>query len=153
MTRILFVCLGNICRSPLAEAIFIHQITEKNLQNHFKIASCGTANYHVGDQPDSRTIRNALKNGIKIDHIGRQFSVKDFEDYDLIIPMDQSNLNNIMRLPGAEKYGDKIKLMRTFDSEDIGSDVPDPWSGGESDFQNVFEILTRSMKGFISTLK
>jgi protein-tyrosine phosphatase len=152
MTRILFVCLGNICRSPLAEAIFSHQINEQNLQSDFKVASCGTANYHIGDTPDPRTIRNALKNGVTIDHLGRQFGSSDFVDFDLILAMDQSNLNNILRVSGADKYVDKLKLMRTWDSINRGADVPDPYYGNEKDFQEVFDILDRSIKNLIKEL-
>ncbi|CAN5405336.1 low molecular weight protein-tyrosine-phosphatase [soil metagenome] len=152
MTRILFVCLGNICRSPLAEAIFIHQIKEQNLQSDFQVASCGTANYHIGDTPDQRTIRNALKNGVTIDHRGRQFGLSDFVDFDLILAMDQSNVNNIMCVSGADNYVQKVKLMRTWDSINTGADVPDPYYGNEKDFQEVFEILNRSMRNLIVEL-
>lgn len=153
MISVLFVCLGNICRSPLAEAIFNYQIRQKQFQSYFRVASCGTANYHVGDPPDSRTIRNALKNGIAIQHIGRQFNIADFEEFDLIVPMDESNKDNLLRLHGADKFRDKIKLMRTFDTKNRGADVPDPYYGSEKDFQEVFEILDRSMKGFIENLE
>ncbi|CAN5292835.1 low molecular weight protein-tyrosine-phosphatase [soil metagenome] len=153
MRSVLFVCLGNICRSPLAEAIFSSQIHQKKLQAKFITASCGTANYHVGDPPDPRTIKNALLNGIEINHLGRQFAVSDFEEFDWIIPMDKSNLNNILRLPNAKNYLHKIRLMRTFDTEHTGSDVPDPYHGGEKDFQEVFDILTRSMSGLVKMLE
>lgn len=153
MVSVLFVCLGNICRSPLAEAIFNHQVRQKQLQPYFRAASCGTANYHVGDPPDSRTIRNALKNGIAIQHIGRQFDISDFGKFDLIIPMDESSRANLLRLPGIAQFRHKIKLMRTCDPENGGADVPDPYYGSEKNFQEVFEILDRSMKGLIENLE
>lgn len=151
--KILFVCLGNICRSPLAEAVFKHQIRKKGLENHFFADSAGTANYHVGHSPDPRTIRNALKNGVSIDHRGRQFSATDFEKFDLILAMDSSNLDNIMRVPGAHNHSGKIKMMRSYDALDENADVPDPYYGTEKDFQHVFDVLDRSMQSLIADLE
>ena len=152
MVRILFVCLGNICRSPLAEAIFNQRIMEMGLQKHFQSNSRGTANYHIGVRPDSRTLQNALKNGISIHHAGRQFDASDF-DYDLILPMDRSNESNLLRLSGAGAHRHKIRLMRSFDPIHTGADVPDPYYGSEKDFQEVFDILQRSVKGLIGFLE
>ncbi len=151
--KILFVCLGNICRSPLAEAIFNHQVVEKQLQSHFQADSCGTGNYHIGDPPDSRTVRNALKNGISIRHIGRQFGSQDFGSFDLILTMDRSNRDNLIQLQGSGTYKDKIKLIRMFDSIKVGADVPDPYHGSEKDFQEVFDILERSVRGLVESLE
>lgn len=152
-TRILFVCLGNICRSPLAEAIFKHKIRAKKLAHLVEADSCGTANYHVGDTPDPRTIKNALKNGVVIDHLGRQLSARDLEAYDFIIAMDRSNHTNILRLSNATNHADKIRLMRSFDINPSGDEVPDPYYGDEAGFQNVFEILSHSIDSFIEFLE
>lgn len=149
--KILFVCLGNICRSPSAEAIFKHKLQNKSLAQSFTADSCGTANYHVGDTPDPRTIRNARNNGVEINHLGRQISPSDFENFDLILAMDGSNLHNILRLPGANLHAHKIKLMREYDPDGRG-DVPDPYYGTEADFQEVFEILDRSIDKLITSL-
>lgn len=149
--KILFVCLGNICRSPLAEAIFKHKLQNTRLDQSFHADSCGTANYHVGDTPDPRTIKNARRNGVEINHVGRQLSPGDFENFDLIVAMDGSNLHNILRLAGANKHTHKIKLMRDFDPHGRG-DVPDPYYGTEADFQEVFEILDRSIDNFMTSL-
>lgn len=153
MTHLLFVCLGNICRSPLAEAIFQHQIRQNGLQEQFHSESCGTANYHVGSPPDPRTMKNAEKNGITIQHVGRQFHRNDFTRFDLILPMDKSNQINLLRLPGADSHQSKIKLMRAFDPLLPDTDVPDPYYGGEEDFQEVFEILDRSTRVLIDYLQ
>jgi protein-tyrosine phosphatase len=151
--RILFVCLGNICRSPLAEAIFISKIKEKGLSSGFIVQSCGTANYHIGDMPDPRTISNAFKNGIHINHVGRQLSMEDLDSFDLILAMDRSNLNNIKRLGNAESNLHKISLMRSHDPLGRNKDVPDPYYGNENDFQEVFDILDRSITQLIIQLR
>src|SRR5690349_18577159 len=114
MQRILFVCLGNICRSPLAEAVFKHRIKEMGLSEHFEVDSCGTADYHIGCSPDARTIRNALANGVSIDHACRQLCVDDFEQFDRIFVMDESNLRHALRIaPDVHRH--KVELMRTYD--------------------------------------
>ena len=148
-TKVLFVCLGNICRSPLAEAIFKHKIKGKGLAKSFEAESCGTANYHVGDSPDERTIRNAKKNGVEIDHVGRQLSERDLDYFDHILTMDESNYRNVFKLTNAELNKEKISLMRNYDPKGNG-EVPDPYYGGESGFQEVFEILDRSIENFLT---
>jgi protein-tyrosine phosphatase len=147
-TKVLFVCLGNICRSPLAEAIFKHKIKEKELESYVEAESCGTANYHVGDAPDPRTISNAFKNGVMIQHHGRQLKSYDLEYFDFIFAMDESNYQNIIRLDNTGEHGHKISLMREFDPAGTG-DVPDPYHGTERNFQEVFEILNRTIDNFI----
>lgn len=151
MKKILFVCLGNICRSPQAKAIFNHKINEKGLVKEYMGDSCGTSNYHIGSSPDSRTIKNSQKNGVPIDHAARQLSEHDLETFDLILAMDQSNYENICRLPSAARQLHKIKLMREFDPHEQG-DVPDPYYGSEKDFQEVFDILDRSIDNMIASI-
>ncbi|WP_333819525.1 low molecular weight protein-tyrosine-phosphatase [Ohtaekwangia sp.] len=151
--KILFVCLGNICRSPLAEAVFKHKIKGTALEKIVKADSCGTSNYHIGDIPDSRTIANAKKNGVEIDHYGRQLCTNDLEQFDYILAMDNSNYQNILRLAHASHHSDKVQLMRNFDPQGKGLEVPDPYYGGERGFQEVFDILDRSMDQFIAHLE
>lgn len=150
--KVLFVCLGNICRSPLAEGIMKRKIESAGLADQITIDSCGTSNYHIGDKPDVRTRSNAKMNGVELSHLGRQLTVNDLEEFDYILAMDRSNYQNILRLRNAEQYSPKIKLMREFDPEP-GDDVPDPYYGGEQGFQDVFDILNRSVDGFITHLK
>jgi protein-tyrosine phosphatase len=147
--NVLFVCLGNICRSPLAEAIFKDKIERKNLGKHFKVDSCGTSNYHIGDIPDHRTISTAQKNGIKIDHYVRQLTLDDLERFNYIIAMDHSNHQNILRLSEDGMHTEKVFLMREFDPHGKGKEVPDPYYGDERNFQEVFEILDRSTDNFL----
>lgn len=143
--------MGNICRSPLAEAIFKHKIKKKNLAERFPSDSCGTSNYEIGRPPDPRTIKSAQKNGIAIQHIAKQINQLDVEKFDLILAMDQHNLDVIMRLPKAVSHKQKIKLIREFDPMGLG-DVPDPYYGGEKDFQEVFEMLDRSIENLIAKI-
>lgn len=151
--KVLFVCLGNICRSPLAEAIFKHKISKKGFGHVVEAHSCGTANYHVGDSPDHRTMANAKKNGVEIDHVGQQLSLQHLEEYDFILAMDRSNHTNILKLEGANKHIRKIFMMRSFESASQQLEVPDPYYGSEHDFQQVFDILDHSMELFIQHLE
>ena len=151
MTKVLFVCLGNICRSPLAEALFRKHVEERGLQDKYTIDSCGTAAYHVGDEPDSRSRANARKNGLEYTHRGRQVNSSDFEEFDVIIPMDVSNEANLQKEDPTGTA--RIELMRNYDPGHEGEDVPDPYYGGEQGFQNVFEILDRSTANLLDRLE
>lgn len=142
MIKIIFVCLGNICRSPLAEAIFLHKVTEKGLQNKISCDSAGTANYHIGEDPDSRSIEVAIKHGVPIQHKGKQFHHSDGDYFNYIMAMDQSNERNIIHELGYRHEG--LYLMRDFDPEGKGEEVPDPYYGGKDGFEHVYQILNRS---------
>lgn len=152
MTKVMFVCLGNICRSPLAEAIFKHKVKERGLEDVFSADSAGTSNYHIGEPPDARTVRNAIKNGITIDHRGQQLKSKHLEEYDYVFAMDFNNHDSIKRLVNGRNTRAKIDLIRKFDPLGTGKEVPDPYFGGERGFQEVFEMLDRSIDNLIDHL-
>jgi protein-tyrosine phosphatase len=151
--KVLFVCLGNICRSPLAEAIFKDKVSKAGLSGLIEADSCGTSNYHIGGSPDPRTIANAQRNGVTIDHCGRQLTSEDLADFDYIFAMDNSNLKNIMKLDGAAQFAHKISLMREYDLQAKGGEVPDPYFGGEQGFEDVFVMLDRTMENFLHHLR
>lgn len=143
--KILFVCLGNICRSPMAEAIFRHKIHLLGLSDSIHTNSAGTAGYHIGSKPDHRTIEILRQNGIETSHRAEQVTHLH-EDYDHIVAMDHSNLYNLKNL-----FPDRdILLMRDFDPQNPGTEVPDPYYGDLSDFQEVYEILDRTIDHFIT---
>lgn len=149
---VLFVCLGNICRSPLAEGLFKKHVHDAGLGHRFHIDSCGTSNYHIGDQPDPRTRKNAASNGLQLNHQARQLDTSDFSSFHYILAMDESNLDNIKRLDGWENH-ENIHLMRAFDPQGYNKAVPDPYFGGDKGFQEVYEILDRSTFHFLEFLK
>jgi protein-tyrosine phosphatase len=153
--KILFVCLGNICRSPLAEAIFKKQLELKGITDKYHVDSCGTSSQHIGDRPDPRTIRNARHHEVEIIHIGRQLETTDFTEFDLILTMDRSNFQHATEMAG-KVHGKKgeLKMIRSFDPESLGiQDVPDPWYGNEEGFEEIFQILWRTSESLIEHLE
>ena len=138
MTKILMVCLGNICRSPLAEGILKSKLPEST----FLIDSAGTANYHVGNSPDPRSITVGKKYGIDISNLkGRQFSVNDFDSFDLIYVMDESNYRNVISIARSEHDKSKVKFILNEIYPNQNFDVPDPYYGGDHGFENVYKML------------
>ncbi|GAB4158537.1 MAG: low molecular weight protein-tyrosine-phosphatase [Winogradskyella sp.] len=138
MTRILMVCLGNICRSPLA-----HGILESKLNSlDFYIDSAGTAAYHIGNQPDHRSIKVAKQNGIDISHQrARQFKTVDFDTFDYIYAMDSSNFDNIVSLARNQNDIEKVKLFLEENPKVSNKDVPDPYYGDMGDFEYIFDLI------------
>jgi len=151
MLNVLFVCLGNICRSPLAEAIFDHLVKEKGLSNHFKSDSCGTGGYHIGADPDPRSQEVAEAHNIPMNHSARKFSAKDYGNFDYIIPMDEQNYQDIVSVIGSSHPG--LLLMRKFDTLAQGDlNVPDPYYGGKDGFNTVFDMLERANRNMLDHL-
>ncbi len=149
MTKILMVCLGNICRSPLAEGILKSKLPEDN----FFVDSAGTSNYHIGEKPDSRSISIAKHYGIDINkQRGRQFTTIDFDRFDYIYAMDNSNYRNIIGLARDTSDRNKVKLILNESVPNQNLDVPDPYYGGDSGFDNVFKMLDEACNSIADKL-
>ncbi len=144
------VCLGNICRSPLAEGVLRAKLDPEK----FEVDSAGTSNYHVGAAPDHRSVEVARKNGIDISQLkGRQFSAQDFEDFDYIFVMDRSNYANVCNLTTNEKHRKKVSyLLDALDGISL-REVPDPYYGDKNDFRAVFNMIDEACEKISLKLK
>lgn len=151
--RIMFVCLGNICRSPLAEAVFRSQVRQAGLQDVFEIESSGTGHWHVGQQADARMRQTAAENGVDLEaHRGQQFIEDHLDEFDHIFVMDKSNLHDVLFLDRNESYANKVRLFREFDPDPGDYQVPDPYYGGERGFQDVYSIVDRTAERLLERL-
>lgn len=151
--KLLFVCLGNICRSPSAENIMRHLVAEAGLSGQISCDSAGTSSYHVGAAPDRRMQAAARKKGIQLLGQSRQFSRADFQNFDLILAMDHDNYRNILSLDRTGEYGDKVKMMCDYAHNFRDSEVPDPYYGGESGFDYVIDLLMDACGGLLTEVK
>jgi len=152
-TSVIFVCLGNICRSPLAEGIFLHLVDEAGLAERFEVDSAGTGAWHVGEVPDARASMVASQHGVELESRARQLTEGDLQRFDHVIAMDHENLRNIERLAHATGSEADVELLRKYDSEGEGDEVPDPYYGGASGFENVYEMVHRSCRALLSELR
>ncbi|MDZ7965781.1 MAG: low molecular weight protein-tyrosine-phosphatase [Nostoc sp. DedSLP03] len=152
--KLLFVCLGNICRSPSAENIMNHLIEQSGLSEHILCDSAGTSSYHVGSPPDRRmSAAAASKLGIKLRGRARQFEKSDFQDFDLILAMDRENYQNILTLDRTKQYQHKVRLMCDFCSLHTLKEVPDPYYGGQEGFNQVIDLLIDACEGLLTKVK
>lgn len=152
--KLLFVCLGNICRSPSAENIMNHLIEQAGLSEHILCDSAGTSSYHVGSPPDRRmSAAAATKLGIKLRGRARQFEKSDFQDFDLILAMDRENYDNILTLDRTKQYQHKVRLMCEFCSRHTLKEVPDPYYGGQEGFNQVIDLLIDACEGLLTKVK
>jgi protein-tyrosine phosphatase len=150
--KILMVCLGNICRSPLAEGVLRAKLKERGVEN-VNVDSAGTSSYHIGDAPDERTIANAKKHGVEISHLkARQFTVNDFDQFNRIYVMDSSNLINVLALARNEEDKKKVEMILNIIHPGQDMAVPDPYFGGEQGFENVFQLLDKACEGIVNDL-
>ncbi len=150
--RVLFVCLGNICRSPAAEAAFRHIVDEEGLSDAFEIDSAGTGAWHTGEEADPRMREAGRRRGMNVRSIARQVTADDFERFDHILAMDGSNLRALMGLAPA-KSRSNFRLFRNLDPEGAGRDVPDPYYGAARGFDEVLDIVTRTARALFDELR
>jgi protein-tyrosine phosphatase len=151
---VLFVCLGNICRSPLAEGIFQHLVEENGASHRYRIDSAGTGAWHAGEPADPRSRDVAERNGIILRCTARQVREEDFHEFDLILAMDRSNLTDLESVRPAPEVRADLRLFREFDPEGNGDlEVPDPYYGGPDGFDRVFEMVLRSCQALLEELE
>ncbi len=155
---VLFVCLGNICRSPMAEGVFIHLARKRGVLERFDVDSCGTGRWHVGNPPDHRAVAVAFRRGIQLPSIARQLDPKtDFKRFELILAMDRANRDALL-VAGAPP--EQLYLLRQFDRtteghQETGLEVPDPYFGPEDDdegFERVLDMLETACEGLLDAL-
>lgn len=151
MKKILFVCMGNICRSPSAEAVMNKMIADKDLQSFIRTDSAGTIAYHEGEPADARMKFHAVKRGYNLTSIARKFVYDDFEEFNFIITMDKSNYFDILSLDQEGKYKNKVSMMTDY-SRNGYDEVPDPYYGGNEGFELVLNILEESVNGLINKI-
>ncbi|TGK92850.1 low molecular weight phosphotyrosine protein phosphatase [Leptospira brenneri] len=151
-TKVLFICLGNICRSPAAQGALENLVKQKNLNHSFEIDSCGTAGYHDGDLPDPRTRKAAEKRGIHLTHKSRKLTIKDLKYFDYLLVMDENNFRDVISLTNDAKVKEKIYLFGQFRSDQGDPIVPDPYYKNETAFEKVQDLVEDCSLGFLNFL-
>jgi protein-tyrosine phosphatase len=152
-TRVLFVCLGNICRSPLAEGVFRDLVRRRGLEEHYRIDSAGTGAWHVGEGPDPRSCAVALKNGVRLTGQARQVAPADLADFDWVIAMDRQNLHDLQAIARTHGGGARVHLLRDFDPDPGDRQVPDPYYGGDEGFDRVYAMVLRASGGLLEAIE
>lgn len=153
LIRVLFVCLGNICRSPLAEGVFTDKVHQAGLEGRFEIDSAGTGSWHVGEKPDARMMRTASEKGVDLSGLrGRQVQREDLDAFDHIFVMDRNNLHDTLYLDPDGDHSTRVRLFREFDPEPDDYQVSDPYYGGADGFQHVYDIVDRTCEAILQRL-
>ena len=151
--KILFVCMGNICRSPMAEGIFQREVAKAGLQDRIRIDSAGTHSYHIGEPPDPRAQSAISRRGVDISGLrGRQVADADYEKFDYILAMDEGNLSILKRNAPAHAH-DKIRLLLSYSSKYPHQEVPDPYYGGARGFDENLDMIEDAVEGLISNIR
>jgi protein-tyrosine phosphatase len=153
--RLLFVCMGNICRSPTAEGVMRGLLREQGLEHAVEVDSAGTGDWHAGSPPDARAAAAAAARGVTLAGAARQISAADFGDYDLVLAADRGNLRDLDALLPAGARA-KLHLLREFDPASAGApdlDVPDPYYGGDAGFEHVLDLVEAACRGLLDALR
>jgi protein-tyrosine phosphatase len=154
--RLLFVCMGNICRSPTAEGVMRHLLREEGLEDEITVDSAGTGAWHVGNPPDRRATAAARARGIVLEGAARQVRPSDFDDYDLLLVADRENLADLRAIAPDEAARAKVRLLREFDPASDGAadlDVPDPYYGGPDGFEDVLDLVEAACRGLLAEVR
>ncbi len=152
MINVLFVCLGNICRSPMAEGIMLQKVKEAGLEEQIHVESAGTAAYHIGELADKRTRKVLESNGIQLLSRAQQVKPADFTDFDYILPMDESNLQNLRRTQPSNSTA-VVKLLTDYDPEKESTEVDDPYYGTMTNFEEIFVQITRCVEALLTEIQ
>lgn len=151
--RVLFVCTGNICRSPTAEGVLRHMARQENLDEHILVDSAGTHDYHVGEKPDRRSVRAAARRGYELDGLrARQVAAEDFAGFDYLLAMDRDHLS-ILENSASPGQQQKISMFLDFSPRYRGNEVPDPYGGGEQGFEHVLDLIEDGAAGLLAEIK
>lgn len=153
MIKIVFVCLGNICRSPSAEAVMNAVVQKAGLEDKIECDSAGTIAYHAGEQADPRMKKHALKRGYNLTSIARKFIKEDFEEFDYIVAMDRSNYTDILELDKESQFVEKVSMMTNYCTDHDDVEVPDPYYGGPQGFEHVLDLLEDACTGLLEKIK
>ena len=154
--RLLFVCMGNICRSPTAEAVMARELREAGLEDRVELDSAGTGSWHVGEPPDPRSTAAAARRGVALQGAARQVAPQDLERFDLVLAMDRENLDELQRLALDAAARAKVRLLREFDPAAVAAgdlDVPDPYYGAGDGFARVLDVVEAGCAGLLATLR
>jgi protein-tyrosine phosphatase len=151
--NVLFVCLGNICRSPAAEWVMIDMLVKEGLEGQVAVDSAGTSAYHAGELPDRRMREHAKLRGLDLRSRSRQFIESDFEDFDIIVVMDDSNYRNVMHLDVKDHYQDKVVRMADLCPNFSDNEVPDPYYGGDQGVEHVLDMVTEGCQNLLEKIK
>ena len=152
--RILFVCMGNICRSPTAEGVMRRLVEQAGLADRVEIESAGTGGWHVGEPPDERATLAAGRRGVTLSGAAQQVTREDFRRFDLLVALDRANLRELLAIAPDEEAAEKVRLLREFDPAATGElDVPDPYYGGDRGFETVLDLVEAACRGLLDEVR
>jgi protein-tyrosine phosphatase len=153
-TKVLFICLGNICRSPAAHGVFQKYIDDKDLSGFIEVDSCGTSGHHVGERADQRMIQTAFNRGIVVSSISRKFDKSDFKNFDYLVAMDESNLENILELDVNNEFTHKVSLLTDYCKGEFSkaTKVPDPYYGDDDGFKAVLDLVENGCQNLLTEI-